>query len=1215
MVRLIWCLIASALVLSGCGDNRSVGGDDGVDVSTTSINLAAGDSTTVTIANPSGATVWKTSDAAVVSVTVLDDRSALVKALGVGTATITITTGIVAVEQTAIIPVTITAAELRSIGVTPPMPQLAHATMLQMSAVGIYSDSTAKDLTAQVVWASDTTTVASVDSDGIVLAGAAGTADITATLGAVHGEATITVTAATLTAIALTPPNTTFGVSVDQQLTATGTFSDSTTQDLTTMADWTSSASTTASVNGAGLVHGVAAGTATITATLGAIHGSTGVTITPAVLNSIEVDPATPTIAFGGQQQFTAVGHYSDGLNHDITAMVAWSSDTTATATIDPATGLASAVAAGTATITATLGTIHGSTLLTVSPAVLQSIVVTPNGSSLAKGRTLQFTAMGIYTDTTMHDITPTVTWTSTTGATISNAAGSQGLATAAAVGTPTITATQGTIHGDAALTVTAAELVSIQITPITPSAPINYIVQLTATGTFSDATTADLTTQVFWDSTDLTTVEVSNANGSRGLATTFKTGTPTVSASLTTTSGTVTGTTLFTVTNVSLDSIDVEPANPLVALGLTQAFTATGIFSDMTTLDLTTMVAWTSGTPANATISNAAGSQGLATTQAAGTSLITATFGPVSNATTLTVNPAELTSITISPTNPSIAFATTQQFAATGHYTDSSVQDLTTTVTWTSSAPSTATIDPATGLANGVVSGTTTITAMFGSFTPSTTLTVTAGPLVSIAVTPANPSIAKGLKQQFVATGTFADTSTQDITTQVTWSSSDGTTAQISNAAGSQGLATGLAVGTPTITATLGAVTGTTTLTVTAAVVVSIAVTPATATVTMGGATQAYVATGTFSDTTTLNITSTVTWTTGLNTTATVGATTGVVTGVGVGSTTVIATQPLTLISGNANVNVVAVQIKAITPTDGVSGVKTTTPIEISFDRSITPASITVQAANDVCSGTLQVSSDNFATCIGLGTQTVTANVVSYQPAAALTVATTYKVKLLGTITNGAGVALGGDVTQSLGWEVSGTGMGTCTSPIVISQVYGGGGNTGATYTNDFVELHNRGTGPESLAGTAIQYASATGTTTWIVTALPSVSIPAGGYYLVALHGTATVGTPIPTPDFTGTTDMSGTAGKVALTESTVQLSGQCPSTRMLDLVGYGTTANCTEGTFAPAPSNTSSALRGGGGCNDTDANNADFTANPFATGTPPRNNSTTALTCAACP
>ncbi|MEO9160048.1 MAG: Ig-like domain-containing protein [Kofleriaceae bacterium] len=1186
----------------------------------TSINLAAGDSTTVTISNPSGnpsgSTVFKTSDATVVSITKIDDNSALVKGIGVGAATITITTGIVAVEQTATIPVTITAAELRSIGVTPPMPQLAHATMLQMSAVGIYSDSSSKDLTAQVAWTSDTTDVASVDSDGIVLAGAAGTANITATLGAIHGAATITVTQATLTSIAVTPPNQTFGVSVDQQLTATGTFSDATTQDLTQMVDWTSSADVTATVDGNGLVHGVAAGTATITATLGTISGSTGVTITPAVLNTIEVDPATPTIAYGGQQQFTAIGHYSDGLDHDLTTMVTWSSDTVATATIDPATGLASAVAAGTATITATLGAVNGSTLLTVSPAVLQTIVVTPNGSSLAMGRTLQFTAMGIYTDTTMQDITTTVTWTSTAGATISNAAGTQGLATAAAVGTPTITATLGAIHGDAALTVTAAELVSIQITPVAPSAPINYIVQLTAMGTYSDATVVDLTTQVFWDSTDLTTVEVSNANGSRGLATTFMAGAPTVSATLMTTSGPVTGTAVFTVSNVSLDSIDVTPANPLVPLGLTQQFTATGVFSDATTLDLTTMVAWASGTPANAAISNAAGSQGLATTEAPGTSLITATFGPISGASTLTVNPAELTSVTISPTDPSIAPATTQQFTATGHYTDATTTDLTTTVTWTSSAPATATIDPATGLATAVAHGSTTITAMYGAFTPSTTLTV-AATLVSIAVSPATPSIAKGLTQQFVATGTFSDSSTQDLTTQVAWSSSDGSAA-ISNTAGSQGLATGLAVGTPTITATLGTISGTTTLTVTAAVVVSIAVTPANATVTMGGATQAYVATGTFSDATTQNITSNVTWTTGLAATATVGATTGVVSGVAVGSTTVIATQPVTMITGNANVNVVALQIKAFAPADGVSNVKTGTSVGVSFDRSITAASITVQAADGACSGTFQVSTDDFTNCIGLMTQLVTVNVVTYQTLAPLAAATTYKIRVLGTITNGATtpVPLGADVAQTLGWKT--TNGGTCASPLVISQVYGAGGNGGAVFTNDYVELHNRGAVAEPLGGTALQYASSIGSS-WTVLALPSVSIPAGGYYLVQLAGGAN-GTALPTADFTGTIGMSATAGKIALTVGAVAENPlTCPLAETLDFVGFGigATTPCFEGTAPTANlSTTLAAIRNNNGCDDTDANNLDFTVTTLTAATPPRNSASTAVLCpTACP
>jgi uncharacterized protein YjdB len=120
-------------------------------------------------------------------------------------------------------------------------------------------------------------------------------------------------------------------------------------------------------------------------------------------------------------------------------------------------------------------------------------------------------------------------------------------------------------------------------------------------------------------------------------------------------------------------------------------------------------------------------------------------------------------------------------------------------------------------GLATGVAAGTTTITATSGSVSGSTTLTVTAATLVSISVTPTNPSIAKGTTRQFTATGTYSDSTTQNLTTAVTWSSSSTTVATISNATGSKGLATGVAAGTTTITATSGSVSGTTSLTVTA--------------------------------------------------------------------------------------------------------------------------------------------------------------------------------------------------------------------------------------------------------------------------------------------------------------------------------------------------------------------------------------------------------------
>ncbi len=171
----------------------------------------------------------------------------------------------------------------------------------------------------------------------------------------------------------------------------------------------------------------------------------------------------------------------------------------------------------------------------------------------------------------------------------------------------------------------------------------------------------------------------------------------------------------------------------------------------------------------------------------------------------------------------------------------------------------------------------------------------------------------------------------------------------------------------------------------------------------------------------------------------------------------------------------------------------------------------------------------------------------------------------------------------------------------VVISQVYGGGGNSGATYTHDFVELYNRSANPVSLTGWSMQYASAAGTS-WQVTTLAGMLQP-GQYYLIQQAQGAGGTTPLPTPDAAGTIAMSATAGKVALVNGTAALSGSCPTgSPIVDFVGYGSTANCFEGAGPTATlSNTTAALRAGNGATDTNNNNADFSA-----GAPnPRNSS----------
>lgn len=180
-------------------------------------------------------------------------------------------------------------------------------------------------------------------------------------------------------------------------------------------------------------------------------------------------------------------------------------------------------------------------------------------------------------------------------------------------------------------------------------------------------------------------------------------------------------------------------------------------------------------------------------------------------------------------------------------------------------------------------------------------------------------------------------------------------------------------------------------------------------------------------------------------------------------------------------------------------------------------------------------------------------------------------------------------------------------STSIVISQVYGGGGNSGATYRNDFIELYNLGSSPVDLdlEGWSVQYASASGTS-WVSTPLTGTIAP-GEYYLVQEAQGSGGTVDLPTPDATGNIAMNATNGKVALVKSTSLLTGSCPLAQTVDFIGYGT-ANCFEGSAAaPGLTNTTAGLRAGDGCTETDRNNLDF-----ASGSPnPRNSSSPVHVC----
>lgn len=270
-------------------------------------------------------------------------------------------------------------------------------------------------------------------------------------------------------------------------------------------------------------------------------------------------------------------------------------------------------------------------------------------------------------------------------------------------------------------------------------------------------------------------------------------------------------------------------------------------------------------------------------------------------------------------------------------------------------------------------------------------------------------------------------------------------------------------------------------------------------------------------------------------------------------------------------------------TPAVAATNVGLSPSISISFSELIAAGAGSVQLFQEAGASDVLVQ---------IGTVTISGSTASFSPTSPLLASTTYYVLIANnaftdfatpTANNFAGIS-----SQTAWTFTTGTGV-LPPAPIVINEVYGGGGNSGAPLTHDFVELYNTTNAPISLATYSVQYAGATGTS-WTLNNL-SGSIPANGYYLLQLGSGGAVGVALPNPNATGTSNMSATAGKVALTNTQTALSGSnpFPNAAIVDFVDYGTTTSAFETAAAPVPSNTLSLSRTNFA--DTGDNSLDFT------------------------
>ncbi len=599
--------------------------------------------------------------------------------------------------------------------------------------VATFSDGSTSDVTGQATFSSSQPAIAAVSTTGqrgIVSALSAGSADVTGRFGTLSAVAPVVVTAAAVQSIQLTPPSATIAGNALVNLRARAVYTDGAQADVSDQVLWSSEDSAIASVSNApgarGQVRGLNGGTTGIVAQLGTIRARAEVTVQAATLSSIELAPSMVSVPAGRTTQLRVVAWFSDNSTRDVTQQAAWTSLSPMVATVSNQAGSKGQVRAllnGVASIQVTLqGQSATGTVNVEAPTVVQ-LSISPGTMTIPLGLPAGFEATAAYSDGTTMPVSDQVQWSSSNPS-IADVTISQGYAIldSKQAGTAVITATMaGVPAARASVIITSATLNRIEVTPARPVLPVGAYVELTASGIYSDFTTQYLRYAASWTSSDPSVAIVGNTYQDKGFVQALRAGTTTITA----TYNGVSSSTVITVTSATLTQIQVTPFAPQLPVGFDTYLRATGLYSDNTTRDLTYIASWTSNATSVASIGTYAYLQPLQP----GTATITATYTGVQGSTALTVTTATLSAITISsPSSTPLSVQGTRRLSAQGTFSDGQMMDVTPYVTWLSSAAGVAAVSnayPTNGEVKGLAAGSANVTAIRGSVSAMTSVTV----------------------------------------------------------------------------------------------------------------------------------------------------------------------------------------------------------------------------------------------------------------------------------------------------------------------------------------------------------------------------------------------------------------------------------------------------------------------------------------------------------
>ncbi len=698
--------------------------------------------------------------------------------------------------------------ELSALSLSPPIADLLTGSTRRFEVFGLYTNGSLSELSRAATWSIEgDPQVATVADAGLLEAVAPGSVELVARYGAFEVRAPITVRPERAVALAMYPPSITLGVYGQAQLSVDATLDDGSRRDVTREASWTTTDASIVSVDQSGEVIARAPGTAEVVATIQGVEARSRVLVTNASLRDVTVEPFEAVLGVGIERQLRAIARYNDGTSAEVTRAASWSLSSRGALDLfdDDRPGRVRALAAGAAVARAELAGFTGLASLTVTDAELVRVEVTPSEVWMGEGQSQQFRAQAFWADGANADVTGSATWTSDSDAVrVDTGDWARGRATAARLGGATITAQVGLVRGEAIVTVTDERPDELTISPPVLTLPVATSLPLEATATYPPERERRVTEQASWTSSNPLIATVQNTPGFEGRVRALQPGNVTITASYLGREATME----LTVSSATLTEILITPEDAALPVGSTNQYSATGIFSDGTSVYITREATWGVDDTQIARAFNGPGAEGEVQTIGPGTTRVTASYMGQLGEATLDVVGAALNRVEVLPDTSVIAVGGKRQLAAFAVFEDGSRRNVSAWAQWSTTDPVAASVDTY-GVVSTLTPGVVDVLATWGGQTGSSTLEITDASLVEIQVSPRRVEVPIDNYVRFFATAIFSDGTREDVSEEAQWKSDDPRIMSVAGGRWIPGVALGQGAGSTTITAQWGGLVG----------------------------------------------------------------------------------------------------------------------------------------------------------------------------------------------------------------------------------------------------------------------------------------------------------------------------------------------------------------------------------------------------------------------